>query len=124
MPAEKRSVGVIPDDFQHEHATCFNVRGKGLVVITSCGHRGVVNSVKAAINASGIEKIHAVLGGFHLVPHAVEYVSETVKGLKEIKPDYVIPMHCTGEPFLAMAQQEMPGKVIRSSTGTRYTFGV
>jgi 7,8-dihydropterin-6-yl-methyl-4-(beta-D-ribofuranosyl)aminobenzene 5'-phosphate synthase len=123
LPPEKRSADVIPDDFQHEHATCFNVRDRGLVVITSCGHRGVVNSVKAAVKISGVAKVHAVLGGFHLAPHPQEYVGETVKALKEIAPDYVIPMHCTGEAFLAMAQQEMPGKVIRSSTGSRYTFG-
>ena len=123
MPPEKRSADMIPDDFQHEHATCFNVKDRGLVVITSCGHRGVVNSVKAAVKVSGVEKVHAVLGGFHLAPHPPEYVGETVKTLKEIDPDYVIPMHCTGETFLAMAQQEMPGKVIRSSTGSRYMFG-
>jgi 7,8-dihydropterin-6-yl-methyl-4-(beta-D-ribofuranosyl)aminobenzene 5'-phosphate synthase len=123
LPPEKRAADVIPDDFQHEHATCFNVKDRGLVVITSCGHRGVVNSVKAAVKVSGVAKVHAVLGGFHLAPHPPEYVAETVKALKEIAPDYVIPMHCTGEAFLAMAAQEMPGKVIRSSTGSRYTFG-
>jgi 7,8-dihydropterin-6-yl-methyl-4-(beta-D-ribofuranosyl)aminobenzene 5'-phosphate synthase len=124
LPPEKRGAkDLIPDDFQHEHATCFNVKDRGLVVITSCGHRGVVNSVKAAQKVSGVDKVHAVLGGFHLAPHPAEYVGETVKALKEIGPDYVIPMHCTGEAFLAMAQQEMPGKVIRSSTGSRYTFG-
>ena len=119
---EKRAAKIMPDDFQHEHATCYHVKGKGLVVITSCGHRGVVNSVKAAMKVSGVDKVHAVLGGFHLAPHPTEYIGETVKALKDIGPDYVIPMHCTGEAFLARAQQEMPGKVIRSSTGSRYTF--
>jgi 7,8-dihydropterin-6-yl-methyl-4-(beta-D-ribofuranosyl)aminobenzene 5'-phosphate synthase len=123
LAPEKRSADVMPDDFQHEHATCYHVKHRGLVVITSCGHRGVVNSVKAAMKVSGEHKVHAVIGGFHLAPHPAEYVAETVKALKEIGPDYVIPMHCTGEAFLAMAQQEMPGKVIRSSTGSRYTFG-
>jgi 7,8-dihydropterin-6-yl-methyl-4-(beta-D-ribofuranosyl)aminobenzene 5'-phosphate synthase len=123
LPQEKRSADVIPDDFQHEHATCFHVEGRGLVVITSCGHRGVVNSVKQAVKVSGVQKVHAVLGGFHLAPHPPEYVDQTVSALKEIAPDYVIPMHCTGEAFLAAAQREMPSKVIRSSTGSRYTFG-
>ena len=123
LPPEKRSADVIPDDFQHEHATCFHVKDRGLVVITSCGHRGVVNSVKQAVKVSGVQKVHAVLGGFHLAPHPPEYVAETVKALRDLAPDYVIPMHCTGETFLAMAQREMPGKVIRTSTGSRYTFG-
>ena len=122
LPAEKRSVAVVPDDFQHEQATCFSVKGKGLVVLTSCGHRGVVNSVKGAMKVSGVSKVHAVLGGFHLAPHPVEYQRETALALKEISPDYVIPMHCSGETFIAVAMQEMPGKVIRSSTGTRYVM--
>ena len=122
LPPEKRSADVMPDDFQHEHATCFVVKGRGLVVITSCGHRGVVNSVRQAQKVAGLEKVHAVLGGFHLAPHPAEYVAETVNALKQIAPDYIIPMHCTGEAFLALAQQELPGRVIRSSTGSRYTF--
>src|SRR5205823_1760445 len=88
---------VIPDDFEHELATCFNVKGRGLVVLTSCSHRGVVNSVKRAMEVSGIKKVHAVAGGFHLAPQKEDYVRETVAALKEISPDYVIPMHCTGE---------------------------
>src|SRR5487761_2228608 len=66
LPADKRKLTIVPDDFQHEHATCFNVKGKGLVIMTSCGHRGIVNSVRGAIKASGVAKVHAILGGFHL----------------------------------------------------------
>lgn len=123
LPVAKRTLTVVPDDFDHELATCFNVKGKGLVVITSCGHRGIVNSVRGAMKISGVNKVHAVLGGFHLAPHTAEYLRETVAALKEINPDFLIPMHCTGEAFISMAMQEMPAKTIRSSTGTRYIFG-
>lgn len=119
----KRNLAVIPDDFEHEQATCFNVKGRGLVVLTSCGHRGVVNSVRRAMSVSGVSKVHAVLGGFHLAPHPAEYLRETVAALKEINPDYLIPMHCSGEPFIDIATRELGPKVIRSSTGTRFTFG-
>jgi 7,8-dihydropterin-6-yl-methyl-4-(beta-D-ribofuranosyl)aminobenzene 5'-phosphate synthase len=48
LPSEKRSGGgMLVDDFLHEQATCFNVKGKGLVVMTSCGHRGIVNTGRA-----------------------------------------------------------------------------
>ena len=123
LPAEKRNLTIVPDDFQHEQATCFNVKGKGLVVMTSCGHRGVVNSVRSAIKVSGISKVHAILGGFHLMPMPEEYVRSSVAALKEINPDYLIPMHCTGTPFYEVAKQELPGRVLLSSTGTRFTFG-
>lgn len=120
---EKREAALIPDDFEHEQATCFNVKDRGLVVITSCGHRGVVNSVKRAMAVSGVDRLHAVLGGFHLSPHTDEYIRETALALKELDPDLVIPMHCTGEAFHDIMKQEMPDKFIRSYTGSQYIFG-
>jgi len=123
LSVEKRNVTIVPDDFQHEQATCFNVKGKGLVVMTSCGHRGIVNSVRGAMKVAGTNKVHAILGGFHLMPMPQEYVRNTVAALKEINPDYLIPMHCTGTTFYEMALQALPGRVLLSSTGTRYTFG-
>ncbi len=123
LPAEKRSLTVAPDDFQHEQATCFHVKDKGLVVLTACGHRGIVNSVRSAMKVSGVSKVHAVIGGFHLMPTPEDYVRSTIAALKELNPDYVIPMHCTGEAFYEIAKHEMPGRVLLSSTGTRFTFG-
>jgi 7,8-dihydropterin-6-yl-methyl-4-(beta-D-ribofuranosyl)aminobenzene 5'-phosphate synthase len=123
LPEGKRSLTLVPDDFQHEHATCLNVKGKGLVVMTSCGHRGIVNSVLGAIKVSGIKKIHAILGGFHLMPMPDDYVRSTVAAIKELSPDYLIPMHCSGTKFFEFAKQEMPGRVLLSSTGTRFSFG-
>ena len=86
-------------------------------MLTSCSHRGVVNIVKQAQAVSGVEKVHAVLGGFHLAPYKEDYVRQVVAGLKEIDPDYVVPMHCTGEPFYEIAKAEMPGKLLRSLHG-------
>ena len=120
---EERAGQVVPDKFWHEHATCFQVKDRGLVVISSCGHAGIVNTVKAAQAASGVEKIHAVLGGFHLAPAAEPYVAQTVDALKALNPDYIIPMHCSGRTFTRLAETAMPGKLIPSSTGTRYVFG-
>ena len=82
----------------------------------------MVNIVKQAQAVSGVTKVHAVIGGFHLAPYKEDYVRQVVAGLKEIDPDYVIPMHCTGEPFYEIAKAEMPGKLLRSFTGTRFVF--
>jgi 7,8-dihydropterin-6-yl-methyl-4-(beta-D-ribofuranosyl)aminobenzene 5'-phosphate synthase len=123
LPLNKQSATKIPDDFQHEQSTVHMVKDRGLVVLTSCAHRGVLNTVKTAMRVSGITKVHAIVGGFHLAPQPPEYQQATVNMLKEINPDYLIPMHCSGEPFYEMAMQAMPGKVIGSLTGTRYTFG-
>lgn len=123
FPEEERAKAVIPDQFRHEIATAFNLRGRGLVVLTSCSHRGVVNAVKQAQTVSHINKVHAVIGGFHLAPYKEDYVRETVASLKALDVDYVIPLHCTGEPFYEIAKAEMPTKLLRSYTGTRFVFG-
>jgi 7,8-dihydropterin-6-yl-methyl-4-(beta-D-ribofuranosyl)aminobenzene 5'-phosphate synthase len=122
MTEEQRRLQVIPDQFQHEIATVLNLKGRGLIVITSCSHRGVVNIVQQARAVSGVEKVHAVMGGFHLAPFKEGYVREVVASLKEIDPDYIVPMHCTGEPFYEMVKAEMPAKLLRSFTGTRFVF--
>ena len=123
LPEDARTKIEVPDQFRHEIATGFNLKGRGLVVLTSCSHRGVVNVIKQAQEASGISKVHAVIGGFHLAPYKEDYVHETVAALKGIDIDYVIPLHCTGEPFYEVAKAEMPNKLLRSYTGTRLVFG-
>ena len=122
MSEEQRKLQVIPDQFQHEIATVLNLKGHGLIVLTSCSHRGVVNIVRQAQAVSGVEKVHAVLGGFHLAPYKEDYVREVVASLKELNPDYIVPMHCTGEPFYEMVKAEMPEKLLRSFTATRFVF--
>jgi 7,8-dihydropterin-6-yl-methyl-4-(beta-D-ribofuranosyl)aminobenzene 5'-phosphate synthase len=122
LPEDERTQAVIPDQFRHEIATAFNLRGRGLIVLTSCSHRGVINAIKQAQATSGINKVHAVIGGFHLAPYKEDYVRDTVTAIKDMDIDYVIPLHCTGEPFYEMAKAEIPNKLLRSYTGTRFVF--
>jgi 7,8-dihydropterin-6-yl-methyl-4-(beta-D-ribofuranosyl)aminobenzene 5'-phosphate synthase len=123
LPEDERTQVVIPDQFRHEIATAFNLRERGLIVLTSCSHRGVINAIKQAQATSGVNKVHAVIGGFHLAPYKEDYVRDTIVALKDIDVDFVIPLHCTGEPFYEMAKAEMPSKLLRSYTGTRFVFG-
>jgi 7,8-dihydropterin-6-yl-methyl-4-(beta-D-ribofuranosyl)aminobenzene 5'-phosphate synthase len=122
FPEDERKAGNIPDQFRHEIATIYNLKGRGLVVLTSCSHRGVVNVVKQAQSVSGVQRVHAVLGGFHLAPYKEEYLQTVIANLKEIDPDYIVPMHCTGEPFWEMARREIPQKLLRGYTGTQFVF--
>jgi 7,8-dihydropterin-6-yl-methyl-4-(beta-D-ribofuranosyl)aminobenzene 5'-phosphate synthase len=114
---------IVRDEHHHEHATCFNVRDRGLVVITSCGHRGALNSIRRAQEVSGVRKLHALVGGFHLGPAPADYVAQTVAELKALEPDAVIPMHCSGLGFVNAMREQMPDRLVLSSTGTRLTFG-
>jgi len=122
LPENERTQARVPDQFRHEISAVFNLKGKGLILLTSCSHRGVVNAIKQAQAASGVDKVHAVIGGFHLAPYPQEYVQQTIAALKEIDIDHIIPLHCTGEPFYDLARSELPGKILRSYTGTRFVF--
>jgi 7,8-dihydropterin-6-yl-methyl-4-(beta-D-ribofuranosyl)aminobenzene 5'-phosphate synthase len=82
----------------------------------------VINAVRQAQAASGVRRVHAVIGGFHLAPYKEDYVRDTIAALKNIDIDYIVPLHCTGEPFTEMAKAEMPNKLLRSYTGTRLVF--
>jgi 7,8-dihydropterin-6-yl-methyl-4-(beta-D-ribofuranosyl)aminobenzene 5'-phosphate synthase len=119
----KRNSAQLPDDGEHELATFYTVKDLGLVVIASCSHRGVINSVRQAQAISGITKVHAVVGGFHLVrPRTEAEARRTVAELATIDPRYIIPMHCTGEVFIEEALRVMPDKIVRPYVGTELLF--
>jgi 7,8-dihydropterin-6-yl-methyl-4-(beta-D-ribofuranosyl)aminobenzene 5'-phosphate synthase len=123
VKVEAKPGDLVSDNFQGEHATVVNVKNRGLVVITSCGHAGVINSVRHAQKVTGVEKVHAIVGGFHLAPAPDEVVAKTVDAFKRINPDYLIPGHCTGINTIIAAHREMPKKLVMPSTGTRVIFG-
>ena len=121
--AAERAGRLVPDQHPDEHATCYVVQGRGLVVISSCGHVGLINSIKAAMAVSGVGKLHAVLGGFHLGPAPMDYVEHTIAELKTLAPDVVVPMHCSGENFVEAMRDIAPDKLFVGSTGATLTFG-
>jgi 7,8-dihydropterin-6-yl-methyl-4-(beta-D-ribofuranosyl)aminobenzene 5'-phosphate synthase len=120
----KRDLDFVVDDAAHELGTAFNVAGRGLVVIGSCSHRGIINTVRRAQAVSGVKRIHAIVGGFHLIPPQTrQQALDTVAMMQAIGPDYIIPGHCSGDTFIVAASAAMPDKVIRSVVGARYRFG-
>ena len=114
---------IVPDEHIHEHATCFNVKERGLVVLSSCGHVGIVNSARQAQEVSGVQKVHALVGGFHLGPASPDYLNQVIAEIKGLDPDVIVPMHCSGENFIRAVREQMPDKLLVSYTGARVTFG-
>jgi 7,8-dihydropterin-6-yl-methyl-4-(beta-D-ribofuranosyl)aminobenzene 5'-phosphate synthase len=114
---------IVPDEHYHEHATVFNVKDRGLVVLSSCSHRGVVNATKQAMAASGINKVHAILGGFHLGPAPMDYTKHIVSEVVGLNPDIVVPMHCSGQNFVEAMRDIAPDRLFIGSTGAQLTFG-
>ena len=114
---------IVTDEQHHEHATCFHVKDRGLVVLSSCGHVGIVNSAKQAQEVSGVQKVHALVGGFHLGASPDGYVKQVIDEIKALDPDVIVPMHCSGENFVRAVRETMPDKLIQPATGARLTFG-
>ena len=73
-----------------------NIKGRGLVIVTGCSHAGIVNITRQAIKLTDTEKIHGIIGGFHLIEASESRIKKTVQALKEFNPDWIYAGHCTG----------------------------
>ncbi|MGO9645255.1 MAG: MBL fold metallo-hydrolase [Candidatus Bathyarchaeia archaeon] len=86
----------IQDQMIDDQALIINLREKGLVILSGCGHSGVINTVRHAQKITGVEKIHAIMGGCHLANANQERLQATTSELLRIQPDRLYPCHCTG----------------------------
>ncbi len=110
----------VQEEFAGEQSVIMNLRGKGLVILTACSHRGVVNIVKHAQRLTGIDQVYMVAGGFHLTGAKPEVIARTVADIKAIRPTYIVPTHCTGFEAIGSFAREMPDQFILNTAGTRY----
>ena len=109
-----------PDLIADDQALVMNLREKGLVVISGCSHSGIINTILYAQKVTGLGKIHAVLGGFHLTGPAFESIIEkTISELKNVAPEVVVPMHCTGWKAIQRFSQEFPSAFVLNSVGSK-----
>ena len=106
-----------------DQALVANVRGKGLVVLTGCGHSGIVNILRYVRKLTGEDRIHAVVGGFHLSgPLFEKIIAPTCDALAELSPDHLVPCHCTGWRAIHAIAARFPDAFIQNSVGTRFEF--
>jgi 7,8-dihydropterin-6-yl-methyl-4-(beta-D-ribofuranosyl)aminobenzene 5'-phosphate synthase len=111
------------DDILDDQSLVIKLKGRGLVVISGCSHAGIINTMLYARKITGINTIHAVLGGFHLQGPAFEpIIEQTIAEFKTIKPEVSIPMHCTGWTAIKRFSEELPSSFALSSVGTRIAF--
>lgn len=113
----------IIDPINDDQAIVINLKNKGLIVMSGCAHSGIINTLKYAKKITQKDKVHAVLGGFHLTgPLFEDIIQPTITEMKNINPDYVVPMHCTGWDAINQFKEEMHNKVILNTVGTTYIF--
>lgn len=121
--AERDGV-MVPDPLIcDDQGLVIEVRGKGLVVISGCGHAGIVNLVSYARALTGTTRVLAVLGGFHLGPAVFhDRIEPVVEMLLAFEPAVVAPAHCTGYRAAFAVYQRRPAAFVQNTVGTRITL--
>lgn len=103
-----------------DQALVVHVAGLGLLVITGCGHAGIVNIVRYARALTGVEDVHAVVGGFHLSGPLFEpIIDETAAALAALEPAVLMPGHCTGWRAMHGLANRLPEAYVPGCVGTR-----
>lgn len=95
---------------------------EGLVVCVGCCHAGIVNTLNHARRLSGVSRIRAVIGGFHLLNADRQRLDQTLAAMTALSIENVIPCHCTGERAVRELDAVMGEKVLRSGAGATHRF--
>jgi 7,8-dihydropterin-6-yl-methyl-4-(beta-D-ribofuranosyl)aminobenzene 5'-phosphate synthase len=106
-----------------DQALVVSLGDRGLVVLSGCGHAGIVNTVRYACNLTGQNAIAAIVGGFHLSGPMFERIIEpTVDALAELSPSLLVPAHCTGWKAVHRMAIRFPDAFVMSAVGTTITL--
>ena len=107
-----------------DQAIVVNISDKGLVIISGCGHAGIINTINYAKRLTGISRIHAVIGGFHLTGGKIyeDAIDPTINEIQKADPEWIVPCHCTGWKAVNRIINSMPEKFIQTSVGTVFEF--
>jgi len=92
----------------------------GIVVVLGCAHAGIINILQHIGNLTKGRRIHAILGGMHLLHASQERLSRTVDALMKILPDWMGPNHCTGDAAVARLRHAFPDRVFECHAGQRF----
>ncbi|OFW58476.1 MAG: hypothetical protein A2W01_06375 [Candidatus Solincola sediminis] len=111
------------DDMLDDTALVANLKGKGLLILSGCAHSGIINTINQAVKITGITRIHAIIGGFHLIgPQTEGIIDRTLREMEAFAPEYVVPCHCTGRKAAQSFEQRLGERFILNQSGTLLTF--
>jgi 7,8-dihydropterin-6-yl-methyl-4-(beta-D-ribofuranosyl)aminobenzene 5'-phosphate synthase len=128
FPADRKiktNEGLVPDNIPEDAALVFNT-SQGLVVLSGCGHAGIVNTAEYARHIVRAAPIHAAIGGFHLYAASDSTLSWTASKLREFGLKYLLCAHCTGIEA-SYRLRELTGlnrqTAVVSAVGSSFTLG-
>lgn len=95
---------------------------RGIVVLLGCGHAGVVNTLEYVSRITGTKRIHAVIGGMHLLRASRRRIEATGDALEHFRVRVIAPGHCTGSAAVAYFWNRFPSRTVECATGSRFVF--
>ena len=100
-------------DFVIDDSALVFIEGDSIIVVSGCSHSGICNIIDYAIHVTGISKIKAVIGGFHL-KNDDALTAKTIKYLKQLQIEHIYPSHCTELDALCAFRREFKFKQLRT----------
>ena len=97
--SEKRQNILEEHTFRDETSLYINIENKGLVILTGCGHVGIINTIKHAQKITGNDKVYAIIGGFHKENLSLAAINSAVGFIERLDPKITCGLHCTGFEF-------------------------
>jgi 7,8-dihydropterin-6-yl-methyl-4-(beta-D-ribofuranosyl)aminobenzene 5'-phosphate synthase len=110
-----------PDDIVDDSALWLHT-SEGMIVITGCCHAGLINTISHIQNITGVDRIRAIIGGFHLLHASCERIEQTVAMLSDLACERIIACHCTGDHAFAAIRARLGGCVVRGAAGMSFCF--
>jgi len=117
----KEQARLVPDDFPDDRALIFKT-DKGLVIVSGCAHRGIVNSILHARKITGEDRIHTVIGGTHLYPKKDVQIEQTVRAMNELGVQHIGVSHCTGLAAAMQLRQAFGERFFLNNAGNQLTI--
>ena len=99
------------------------LRGGLRTALPSSSSQAIPGICRHAARITGVPKVHAVIGGFHLSGLKEERVTRVVDAFRDLEVDWVVPQHCTGLEAMATMLHRLPAEMVPSSVGSVFTFG-
>lgn len=101
----KASEEGIEEDKLYDDIALFINTPRGLVILTGCGHSNILNIINYAKEVTGVNKIYAVLGGFHLLSSDDQHVKDVINKLSS-QASKIAPAHCSGNLAKSLVTKE------------------
>ena len=110
------------DPLLDEQALVVNLGDKGLVIVSTCSHPGILNTIHYAQEVTGNDSVFAVIGGLHLAQVSDHVLAQTVSGLGDSGAELVLTGHCTGFRPNCRMNRELGSTFAISCVGSKVTL--